>query len=286
MPEVAEQPVTVDYHRDFGSVSRSMLSVLKESPRLYHELYVERCRQPSPPSAAMIRGTRFDVLLLEPRKYHASYAISPLYGPNGEPWDRRKTAHKAAWETWMNDNIGKQPVTVDEHNELLMMVRGALRHSEIERVTSAAGHVQARLDWIDPTFGIKCKALVDKAFHGNDLIVDVKTAEDPSPEAFQRAVVRYGYHRQQAWYSTGWRIEFGETPRFLFCVVGSKPPHDAAVYELDSDAVNAGHTENEYLLRRLVELQSSGEWCPSWGKGVVSLGLPRWHDPYKSEVFE
>lgn len=286
MPEVAEQAKPVDYHRDYTAVSRSMLSTLKESPRLYYEIYVEQCRHPPEPSAAMIRGTRFDVLLFEPRKYHANYAISPLYGPDGESWNRSKKTHKEAWQKWLSENIGKQPVTVDEHNELLMMSRGALRHSEIDRLVSAEGQIQTRLDWTDGPTRLPCKALLDKCFVAGNLIVDVKTAEDPSPEAFSRAVSRFGYHRQAAFYGAGFRAIYGKTPRFLFAVVGSKPPHDAAVYELDDAAIGAGERENEALLEKLVSLTNSGDWCPSWGKDVVTLGLPRWHNPFSGEVIE
>ena len=276
----------VSYHEDFSRVSRSMLSTLKESPRLYYELYVARSRRSSPPTAAMTRGTRFELLLMDPIGYRERYAIAPQCGPAGEPWDRRKTEHKRAWAEWSEGNAGKEHVTTEEHNELLAMVAGALRHPEIDRVATAEGQLQHRLDWNDPVTGTPCKSLMDKSFVENDLIVDIKTAEDPSPEAFSRSVARYGYHRQEAWYRLGYRIHFDETPRFLFCVVGSKPPYDAAVYELDDAAMEAGQSENEHLLSRLVELTASGEWLPSWGKGVVTLSLPRWHNAFASEVYE
>ena len=276
----------MNYHSDYAAVSRSMLMTLKRSPRLYHELYIARTRQPEPPTEAMVRGIRFDNLLLDPRSYRAKYAISPANGPNGEPWDRRRKEHKAAWEAWCSENVGKEPITAAEHNELLVMVGGALRHSEIDRICTAEGSIQHRLDWHDPIKGIPCKGLADKLFAGDDLIVDIKTAADPSPEAFQRAVANFGYHIQAAFYSLGYRINFGEQPRFLFCVVGSKPPYDSAVYELDDAAIGAGESEAEFLLNKLTELHNTNDWQPSWGRGVITLELPRWHDPYKSEIFE
>jgi exodeoxyribonuclease VIII len=275
----------IEYHADYSSVSRSMLSDLKKSPRLYYERYVAQTREPSPPSEAMIRGTRFDVLLLTPALYYQQYAIVPATAPDGDRWDRRKTAHKREWESWLLANSEREPVEADEHAELITMVAAAMRHPDIAHLASASGKAQHRLDWTNDKFQVACRCLIDKSFVSANLIVDVKTAADPSPEAFQRAVVMHGYERQQAWYVDGFRANFGKTPRFLFAVVGSTPPYDAAVYELDRDAEESGRAQNEFLLTRLSELQASGEWLPTWGKGIVTLGLPRWHDPYKSEVY-
>lgn len=281
------QAAEVSYHKDYARISRSMLSVLKQSPRLFYELYVARTRQPAPPTEAMARGTRFDVLLLDPVGFAKRYVVAPLFGPDGTCWDRRRTHHKNAWAQFAVDAAGREIITVEEHNELLQMVAGAMRHEEIRQAVETQGLVQHRLDWDDPVFGTPCRCLMDKVFVSANLVVDIKTAEDPSPEAFRRSVARFNYAIQDAFYSRGFRCVYGTTPRFLFGVVGSKPPYDAAVYELDDEAKEAGVREADLLLSKYESHKRNDDWCASWCKGVVTLGLPRWaNNPFSNEVYE
>lgn len=276
--------MTAAYHADHSRISRSMLGVLKQSPKLFYEMFVAKTRQPSPPSEAMVLGTRFETLLLEPHVYRERYAVAPLYGPDGKRWDLRYKAHKAAWQEFEQSVAGKELVTVEEHNRLMLMCEAAERHSDLgPLVKIVEGQVQLRLDWNHPLTDTPCKSLLDKMATGN-LVLDLKTARDPSPEAFRRSVVRYGYHVQDAFYSLAYQTVYGRPCRFLFGVVGSEPPHDVAVYELDEAAKETGRREADLLITEYEARRRNNDWQADWSKGIVRLDLPRWYSPTSNEV--
>jgi exodeoxyribonuclease VIII len=96
-------------------------------------------------------------------------------------------------------------------------------------------------------------------------------------------LAKFGYHRQQAFYSEAIKQTYGEEFRFLFAVVETKEPYNTAVYELDSASVDAGRQEINLLLDELERRTRDNDWTPEYSKGIVPLTLPRW---YRSNIYE
>jgi hypothetical protein len=137
----------------------------------------------------------------------------------------------------------------------------------------------------DPDTGVQCKIRPDFLPDGRSIIIDLKTSQDASYEAFCRSVAAYGYHTQDALYGLveSW---YWTTPRprkpMLFVVVQSEPPYEVGFYELDQEARAAG----EQKVRRGLEVwrrcEESRRWPGvgwDWEAGAYTLQrvtLPKW----------
>ena len=109
------------------------------------------------------------------------------------------------------------------------------------------------------------------------MITDLKTAANPSPEAWAKQALDLGYHRQASWYRDG--VEacgLARDAAFAFIVVRSSPPHEVAVYELDEEDLGLGAAENRATLREIAECTRTGNWSPEWAQRAHVVKLPKW----------
>ena len=91
--------------------------------------------------------------------------------------------------------------------------------------------------------GILCRCRPD-FWREDDIIVDVKTTEDASPEEFSRSLAKWRYHVQAPFYMDGIELATGRRPKgFVFLVVEKKPPYAVAAYTLDPESIELGRSE-------------------------------------------
>jgi hypothetical protein len=145
------------------------------------------------------------------------------------------------------------------------------------------GHTEASCFWIDEATGVKRRMRTDRLVAGMNLILDLKTGIDVSPDGFARAVANFGYHRQAAYYIDGMRAITGEDWRMAFVGVEKDAPHLVAVYVLTDAAVEQGRQENAAGLVTAARCIESGEW-PGYSDQVVALDLPRWAQTMPVEI--
>jgi hypothetical protein len=149
---------------------------------------------------------------------------------------------------------------------------------EVAALLGGAGAAEVSFFWADPETGITCKGRADWVFRtdGGVILLDLKTTEDASPEAFGRSCARYGYHMQAAWYSDGWAACTGDNVLgFVFGAVESGWPHIAQAYMLDDDSTMKGRAENRRLLNQYAACLDSDTW-PGYATEVHSINLPAW----------
>ncbi|MEI6730648.1 MAG: PD-(D/E)XK nuclease-like domain-containing protein, partial [Pseudomonadota bacterium] len=102
--------------------------------------------------------------------------------------------------------------------------------------------------------------------------------EDASPEAFEKSIWNYGYHKQAAFYSDGFDEVYGKKPEaFIFIAVEKKPPYAVSVGMLPSDYIEFGRRANAENLRTYADCLKTNEWSgyddeirifnpPAWAK--------------------
>jgi hypothetical protein len=123
--------------------------------------------------------------------------------------------------------------------------------------------------------GVECKARFDWLPSQFDVICDLKTAADASPEGFATAAGRYRYHYQAAWYSMAAESN-GLGPRpMVFIVVENEPPHCVALYMLDQEAIDAATFRIGRLIEQYAECRHADAW-PGYSSEVETLSLPKW----------
>lgn len=258
-----------EYHAR-PELSKHGLDLIARSP-LHFQANAQPERTP-----AMVIGSATHHAVLEPDLFAKRYAVAP------EGIDRRTNAGKALWQEFVEQSEGLEILTAADAANIGAMREAVMLHPAARALIAAAGTVETVA-----LYEIGCVAMrsrFDKITDDGRILIDLKTAQDASPQAFARDVARYRYHVQAALYSDAAEIVSGQLPEFAFLVVEKTAPHAVAVYTLDAAALDRGRE----LYRRDIETwrrcNEAGRW-PSYSEGVATLSLPRWA-LYDNEVGE
>lgn len=254
-----------EYHRH-PAVSKHGLDDFRKAPALYR-WNRDNPRETTTP--ALLFGSLYHTVVLEPHRVAAEYHVMPVV-------DRRTKDGKAAWEQAMAEAAGKQQIKPDDIAKALAMREALMRHPAARAaVEDQRQHVEASMFWTDPTTGVECRGRPD-IIRTDGMLIDPKTCQDASPEAFTRAAFNYGYHRQAAFYMAGLEAITGEKPRaFVFVAQESEPPFLTAVYVASPQMIELGRKELAEDLDRFAHCLHNNTW-PGLPDKPQELTLPTW----------
>lgn len=259
-----------DVYHDLPIASYSRLEVLLRSPAEYHARFVAKTLDRDP-TRAMRMGTLLHVAVLEPDRWERHYILEPAWQHDGRSKDGK--AERAEWRLAAD---GRVVVRRDDGLLVLAMAEAiaADRHASA-LLQQLEGHRERGLVFRCRHTGVLVRARVDVAL---DLAVaaDLKSIYDPRPDAFIRACVSKGYHRQNAIYVDGIEAVTGREVRFPFVVVHNKPPHEVAVYEVEPYAVGKGREQYQAALLELARREREDDWAASWQRGPQVVTFPAW----------
>jgi exodeoxyribonuclease VIII len=260
------------YHSDVSRVSNSMLSLLKDSPRKFYNRY--ELGKVDKPTDAMKFGSLLHCVVLEPEEVIHRFAVMPNV-------DGRTKEGKAIKAAFYQESQGKEIIDADAFSNATIAGGFARMHNEYAWFADNPGLIERPICFeVD---GVACKAKPDNVYVEREVIWDLKSTDDASPNGFAKSVVKYGYHRQAAFYQEAVWQEYGVQCRFLFLAVEKQYPWECAVYELDSDAIRKGEEEIGALLAEYKHRKATDNWEQVWSSGVVPLSLPKF---YKSGIYE
>ena len=273
-----------DYHA-IKALSNSSLSVLKRSPTEFYKRFVTG-EMKGQESEAMFLGSAVHMLALEPERFDAEYVVldGPINPTTKKPYGR----DTKAFEKWMLDQLGasnangirnRKILIREEFSESLAIAKAFQAHPEIAAIMASRAEKlfesEYAMLWIEDDgseLDLKCK--IDFVCPEARLIIDLKTTSDPSPYAWGWSAEDFGYHRQAAIYSDAMEAKYGEPFRFLFGVVRSKEPYEAAVYELDDESIQRGRVEYEALIEEYIDCKANNDWLSEWQRGVFKISVP------------
>lgn len=161
-----------------------------------------------------------------------------------------------------------------------------------ELLTDFALETEVQLVWIDADTGAYCQGTLDGLIRPGSserfpdgLIVDLKTAQDASPEGFagmpdtfrRSAINRYGYHWQADYYSRGFEACFGSSPTYLIVAAETTDPSPEAVAVYEVPPWQRDLARREYLerLRHFGHAFKSRRF-PGYPSGIQTPPIPRW----------
>lgn len=252
-----------EYHADPALSSTGLRKVL--TTPAHFRAYTQEEQRDTP---ALLLGRAVHCAVLEPERYARDYAPAPEV-------DRRTKAGKATWEQFQADHPHATILKADDAATVEAMAQ-AVREHPTAALLLTEGEPELSAWWEDPETGVPCRARFDWLRRGDALGVDLKTAQDAGPRAFERAIQTHGYHVQAAFYSAGFQAIAGEPLRdFAFICVEKAPPFAVACYRLDDAAMDEGHRRVREGLRRYAECLERGEW-PGYPTEIQSITLPRW----------
>lgn len=223
------------YHATDAINASGLKTILDRNLSVQHLIH-QRANPKS--STTYTRGHAIHALILEGREALESRFIK-------SPHDAFRSKDAKAWKAAAEAD-GLTPLTA----AVWAQVEGAAAAVAAHPLASSllnGGERELCLFWEEARHGLECKAMIDSYREDINVIVDLKSAADASPEGFSKAVGNFAYYVQDEWYRRAITAAFGVEPRaFAFVVVEHEPPHGVGVYtvgamyrELSPAATNA-----------------------------------------------
>ncbi|EKS2303771.1 PD-(D/E)XK nuclease-like domain-containing protein, partial [Salmonella enterica] len=253
-----------NYHAGPG-VSKSQLDDIADTPALY--LWRKNAPVDTTKTKMLDLGTAFHCRVLEPEEFSNRFIVAPEF-------NRRTNAGKEEEKTFLEEcaRTGRTVLTAEEGRKIELMYQSVMALPLGQWLVESAGYAESSVYWEDPETGILCRCRPDKIIPEFHWIMDVKTTADI--QRFRTAYYDYRYHVQDAFYSDGYRAQFGEIPTFVFLVASTTAEcgrYPVEIFMMGEDAKLAGQREYRRNLQTLAECLNNDEW-----PAIKTLSLPRW----------
>ncbi len=242
------------YHA-VDALSKSMMTKILKSPAHYKAALDEH----QEPSKAMQLGTAIHTAVLEPHLYSQVVAVIPPdidhRTKEGKQW---KEQHKSRIHLTHAEDIDVQGVA------------NSVRRHPFWDIINCEHSIEASVFAEDAETQIPLKARPDLWIKEPAILVDVKTTDDASPEAFSRTISTFGYHIQAAHY-----LAMTGAESFIFVAVERKAPYAVGIYRLDAEWLQAGENLRRKAISTLHECRALDSW-PAYPTTTITLSCPKW----------
>lgn len=209
---------------------------------------------------------------------------------------KASTIYKKLLAEFETDNQGKYLIddTGDSESKsaLVQMVDSCISDPIVMRLLSGTEY-QVTTVWKDEHTGLLCKSRPDICKTKKNVIVDIKTTLDASPEGFAREAAKYDYYLQAAMQIEG-AIKTGlmeQVDTFYWLAVEKTPPYNYCLYDFGTEDIKYVMDSYEFYLQRCanaipeIEKLQDGDLsgCKSYGEssdnkyGIVTLQMPVWY---------
>lgn len=243
------------YHK-VDALSKSLMTKALKSPAHYRAAVDGKSDEPT---KAMQIGTVAHTAILEPHKLAEIVAIKP---------DGMSFVTKEG-KAWKAENDGKIILDAQEAADIDGMAQSVRRHPSFEP-SHLDNKIEASVFGEDEETGLPLKARPDLWAEGIGLILDVKTTDDASEEAFLRTIQKFAYHVQAAHY-----IEMTGASDFVFIAVERNAPYAVAAYRLSAEWLELGFETRRRAIRIVHECTAMNSW-PAYPTATTTLALPAW----------
>ncbi|MBU2249286.1 MAG: PD-(D/E)XK nuclease-like domain-containing protein [Gammaproteobacteria bacterium] len=264
--------VPFDMYLALPAVSRSQLAVLAQGQTPAHLRY--EMDHPPTPTRAMTTGTAVHTAILEPDQYGSQFVP-------GLDRAKRSNADKQAWAEYEKQIGSAQILSLDEWDQVAAMANAARRYPPLVNILDMDHWTETTLlfDAVvagrDQMHTIQCKARPDIYIPEIKTLVDIKTTDNASLDAFQRSIERYGYHWQAGFYTNALLSLEEMVEHFVVVAIEKKPPYLCAAYRMDPAVVMAGWDELQEPLRRYAEAKHLDTWS-GYSDQIEDAQLPPW----------
>lgn len=252
-PGILDIPSDV-YHADSvcptPSLSAGMINQLLDAPaKCWHNSQRLNPNWEAPEKQDRFTiGTVSHLMFLEPHLFDAKVVVCPF-----DDWRKKaaKEMRDAATEAGKTAILEPKMATV-------LAARAAFFAHPFLKNAFTGGRAEASVFWRHPVHGFWCRARPD---YLTKSIFDYKATTNANPEQFGRHAYNLGYYRRAAFYLEGIKAITGETPpHYWFVNQEIEAPFLPSVVELDWQALEAGHAENEKAADLFARCLDTGDW--------------------------
>lgn len=216
---------------------------------------------------ALAFGSLTHMAVLQPHLLEETYCVTDL---------PRISEREKATQEEMKRAGGRELVKRDDWEAALRMRDTIHSHPTLRDMFAPVGLVtEASFYWIDPATGLRCRGRVDALRTDWNAVLDIKTTEDASPDAFARTVANYQLHWQQAFYEAGLEATRALPTDFFFIAIEKEAPNLPAIFELRMEAVDLARRQVRDTLEAWARCEATGIW-PGYDERPQRIDLPPW----------
>lgn len=271
-----------DYHRILGLTKSGLMELRRSPAHFWHWMNSTSGES----TKAMQIGTACHTLVFEPHKWFEEICVIPDDAPK-KPTEIQRNAKKPSDETiasikWWDDfnanKKGRATISAEDEAMVRSMTEMVRANEEVNALlTHPSAKAEVSIVSVEKVKGldIVCKGRCDLITMDGTVMVDLKTCEDASPEAFGKSFMKMGYWMQAAHYlkiaqNSGMKVE-----KFIFVAVEKQKPHSTALYTLDASSLEKAFAIRQRLMENLSDCIARNDF-PAYQKGVQALSLPSW----------
>lgn len=272
-----------DFNPEFDKrpLSYSSLKAFQKSPQHFVEYRLTK----SEPTPALLFGSLVDILILTPDEYDRKYSIMPpdLKKPTSAQVNAAKPSPATLiqiekYNAWTEENKGKTWISQGDYDLASFLAKKTNDNEKAKELLSRVVRTQDKVSWTHKETGLPLVGYKD--FTGDTFIGDLKTSNDGSPDGFQSAAFKFGYHIQTGTYLDAEKTLSGKFPDFFFLVVETVAPYNISVYKASSDFIKLGKQQFEDLMMQVKYCMDNNLWHQGYefhsAVGYHQLDLPGW----------
>jgi len=145
---------------------------------------------------------------------------------------------------------------------------------------------QTSIFWTDEVTGLQLKTRPDCCKLSKNVIIDVKTCKDGSPEGFSKAISDYDLHFQACMQIDG-ALQSGYMPnvdKYFWLAVEKVEPYNATIYEFTPEDIKWSMDEYTYVKEMLKKAKDEDKY-PGYTQradnkfGILEARIPMWIKP-------
>jgi hypothetical protein len=241
-------------------------TLIKQSP-----LHFITAQNNTETTGAMNFGSAYHSYILEPELNEVIEAPDV---------DRRTKAGKADWLRFQKslDGQNKTVVTKDEM-ETIKAMREMLMKSQTASSLIEGAQTELSATWKHHVHGFDCKCRPDifykNFYEGMNIIGDLKTCKDASPEEFGKTIINSHYHIQAYWYRLGIEQLTNMDWEFVLIAQEKTPPYGVGIYQIPTKAFLIAKRDIDIAMHVYNECLKDNHW-PCYEDKFKSAIIPAW----------
>lgn len=280
------------YHANDTHISATQIKRAKESLRLFN--WYETGKIVQEHKTAFDFGNAFELALLAKDEYLKKVAIFPdqdfidlAKSDNPELKVPRNSAiYKDLAAKFRAENVGKYEIneTGPESFETIEYMLDSCYQDSVIKSLIQNTEYQLSLFWTDEESGLNLKTRPDSCKRKKNVLVNLKTIDDGSPEAFSRELSKWEYPLQACVEIQG-ALKTGLMPtvdNYFWLVVEKTAPYNATIYEFDQSDIAACMDGLKFTLDRIAKARKENKW-PGYSDradnqhGILTARIPAWY---------
>lgn len=252
-------------YRARAGVSSSDLKKITKSPA--HFKY--RKDNPEQDTPTLLFGRAVHKYVLEKEKFNEEFAVAPTV-------NRRTKDGKAAWQEFCEANSGKDIISTEDFEKIKAMKKALYSTPFAPKLLNGKKEVSYFTKDEDTGLVVKCRPDCQTMIADTHILVDYKSCNDASNEAFMRDAIKLSYDLQMAFYKDIMDKVTGYNHSVIFIAQEKTAPYVVNVLEANEYFLKSGRDMYKTYLKIYNDCLNSNNWYGYVNDEVNTLGLPSW----------